>query len=351
MKIRLNEKITNKDLKIICHQIASMYSSGVDILTILDLVSKNPKKIISTSFRLIKKYIESGESITKSFAVANTFSKFFIGMIYTGEVSGNLEFVFARLSNYYDREYKLRSRILSSIIYPVILLIVSVVSILFILVFVIPNFEAAFDLESFRGSFGAEFLFKISRFLRENYVFILAFILLFLVMTVRFIKNEDRIRLWMCRKKYKIPILRKIFNLVILDKFSRSLSILVESGVNISEALSISISTLDDRYIEGRLKQVINYIESGNSITNSFAKTGVFPEIYISMISSGEQGGRFDESLKMIAVFYQEEVDIEIEKLMKLFEPIMIVIMGLFIGGIVISIMSPIFDMISSVGY
>lgn len=166
MKILLQKKIRDKELKLICQQIASMEKSGCDLMTIFDTIINTSSKKVSGVMAMVKRNIERGRTMTEAFYLTNAFSVFFISMIRAGEVSGNIDFVFEKMTAYYDREYRLKNKLLTAAIYPMILVFVTLLSLVFMLVFVVPNFESAFAVDMDQLPVATRSLFGLSRFLR-----------------------------------------------------------------------------------------------------------------------------------------------------------------------------------------
>ena len=343
MKILSQKKIKDKELKLICQQIASMEKSGCDLMTIFDTIIKTSSKKVSGVMIMVKRNIERGRTMTEAFYLTNAFSVFFISMIRAGEVSGNIDFVFEKMSAYYDREHRLKNKLLAAAIYPMILVFVTLLSLIFMLVFVVPNFEAAFAVDM-------DQLPVATRFLRTNLLILLVFSTLLLVSLVQMVKNSREIKAWYDEKKFEIPKLGGLHRMIVSDSFSRAMAILLGSGVHIGESIDITTRLLDNSHIEKKMKLVGERIKKGNSVTRSLELSGIFPQVFISMLMSGEESGNFDRSLEMASSYYERELDQELENLIKIVEPALILLMGLIIGGCLYAILSPMFDMISSLG-
>mgnify|MGYP000998315914 CR=1 FL=1 len=347
MKILLQKKIRDKELKIICQQIASMEKSGCDLMTIFDTIIKTSSKKVSGVMIMVKRNIERGRTMTEAFYLTNAFSVFFISMIRAGEVSGNIDFVFEKMTAYYDR---LKNKLLAAAIYPMILVFVTLLSLIFMLVFVVPNFEAAFAVDMDQLPVATRSLFGLSRFLRTNLLILLVFSTLLLVSLVQMVKNSREIKAWYDEKKFEIPKLGGLHRMIVSDSFSRAMAILLGSGVHIGESIDITTRLLDNSHIEKKMKLVGERIKKGNSVTRSLELSGIFPQVFISMLMSREESGNFDKSLEMASSYYERELDQELENLIKIVEPALILLMGLIIGGCLYAILSPMFDMISSLG-
>lgn len=350
MKILLQKKIRSRDLKLICQQIASMEKSGCDLMIIFDTIINTSSTSVSDVMRMVKRSVERGRTMTEAFYLTNVFPMFFISMIRAGEASGNMDFVFERMSKYYDREYRLKNKILSAAIYPIILAVVTLLSLLFMIVFVVPNFEQAFFVDMDKLPLATRSLFSLSKFIRANYLLLVVFFLVTIISIVRLVKNSEQVKFWYDEKKFLIPKLGGVYRMIVSDSFSRSMYILLASGVHISESIDISTKLFNNTYIEKRMKLVATGVKKGRSITKSLEISGLFPQVFISMLMSGEESGNFDKSLEMASTYYERELDLELDKLVKILEPVLILIMGLIIGACLYAILSPMFDMISNLG-
>lgn len=349
MKTLLMRKIKDKEIKVMCHQFSGMINSGCDLISCFNTLIQSSSQRMSVVLMLAKRNLERGKSLTESFALTNSFSTFFISMVFAGEMSGKLDYIFERMSKYYDREYKLKNKLLRASVYPIILTVVSMAALIFMLVFVIPNFETSFLIEGANIPNATKRVFQFSKFIKGNLLYILVLLPILLCVLIKIAKGSEEFKSWIDKMKFSIPKLKKICHLVLSDKFSRSLSILMGSGVNITESIAISIRVVDNRYIESKMKIATEYIGKGNSVTNALKATGIFPDMFISMLSSGEETGRFDSCLDSVSKYYEEELDIELETFMKIVEPVLIVFMGLIIGSVLVSVLLPMFDVISSI--
>lgn len=344
-----NKKIKEKELRVLCRQMGILLESGCEITKVMGILKNQSNNKIDDILSQISNHIQLGNSITESFQKINLFSSFFISMIKAGEFSGNLDKVMHNLADYYDKEYKLKSKIKTVLIYPIILLILSMLSMLFIMIIVIPNFEMIFISNGIKVPLLTKILIGISRFIRTKYIYIIMFILVATPLLTHFIKNNPKINKFKNNLKFKIPLIKNITNLVITTRFCRALNMLVASGVQIVKAIDISAQTIDDKFIYEKLLISKEYIEKGNSIGDSLMKVNIFPRLFISMINIGEESGKLDDSLKTIDSFCSNDLDIKIEQIMKIIEPLIIVIVGVFIGIFMVAMVIPMFDAIVSI--
>lgn len=349
MEIRRKGKLKPKEIKIISMQMCGMLRSGCDIITVLDTIIYSSTDKISETMLKIRDEIEFGKSITESFSRTNMFPKFFTNVLYAGDSSGNTDIVFEKLAQYYDREEKVKAKIMSASIYPAILFLVSTIAINFIFIFVIGNFKKAFDIGETNIPNSTKVIFFISDFIRKYIVYIYVLIFLSIIYTVKTVRESDRARLWIDKKKMSMPILRGVISLKLSEKFSRVLLIMISSGINITDSMEAATNVIGNRYAEMKLEKSMELIEEGNQIADSLEQSGIFPKVFISMLKSGEESGNFDKSLEEISTYFNQELDIKVEKILKTMEPLMIAVMGLIIGITMISLIYPMINMISGI--
>lgn len=346
---KTNVKIKEKEIRILCRQMGILLESGCEITKMIDILRNQFNNKISEILSETSNHIKKGNSITESFKKSKSFSTFFIGMIKAGETSGNLDKVMHSLADYYDKEHKVKSKIRTVSIYPIILLILSILSMIFIMVVVIPNFEMIFTSNGINPPLLTTILINVSIFIRTKYIYITIVILGTTPMLTHFIKNSTKINQFKNNLKFKIPVIKNITQLVITTRFCRALKILVESGVQIIDAIEISAKIIDNKLTYEKLLISKECIEKGNSIGHSLELSNVFPKLFISMINIGEESGRLEQSLKTIDSFYSNDLDIKMEQIMKLIEPIIISIIGIIIGIFMIAMVMPMFDAIVSI--
>ncbi|MEG1310717.1 MAG: type II secretion system F family protein [Romboutsia sp.] len=342
-------KLKDKELRILCKELSILLESGSEITKILDILKSQSNKRIERILVNISNHIQKGNSITESFQTTKAFSNFFLSMIKAGEVSGNLDNVMKNLSDFYDKEYKLKSKMKIILIYPLILIMISTLSMLFILLFIVPNFQIIFENNGINPPIITKILINMSIFIRKNYIVLVILILMVLLIVSYNLKNNPIIKSLNNKLKFEIPILKKFNLLVVTTRFCRSFSILIEGGVQILEALEIASNVIDNNFIYKKLLISKEYINRGNGISYSLNKSNVFPNLFISMINIGEESGKLDDSIKTINEFYENDLNIKVEQFTRSIEPIITVIIGSIIGIFIIAMVMPMFDAISSI--
>ena len=344
-----SRKMKDNETKLLCRQISGMLKSGCNIITVFDTIIESSDLKISYILSIVKKGILNGKNLTEAFAISNAFPNFFIKMVYAGERSGEIDYVFEKLAQYYEREDRVKSKLFNVSIYPIILLIVLFIASNIIFVFAIPDFIAAFDFDGLELPLLSRIVFKISNLLRKNAILIYLIIFSTIFIFIRTIKSSISFKIWIDEKKFKKIKIKKISELILSERVSRVLFILLGSGIHITEAMDIAIETISNSYAERKLKIAAKNIEEGNSLSISFQSIDIFPKSFISMIRSGEESGNFDKSLEESSIYYRDELDKQIDRFIRLIEPTMIIIMGLVIALGMISVVYPMVSIISTI--
>ena len=343
-----SQKLKNKELKILCKEIGILFESGCEITRLLEVLEAQASKKLKPVLKRILREIESGNSITESFKNTSAFSRFFISLVYAGEVSSNLDQVMYRLSEYYDKEAKLKSKIISISIYPTILAFVTVGSVLSILLFIMPKYEAIYLANNIDIPAITRGMLFVSNFIRNNYIAILLVSFTLLIISAYVVKNNQELRKELHKLFLRLPKIGELMLLNLTNKFSKSLYILIKSGVEIVNAIDISAKVIDKRYIYDMICIANDSIKEGNNIGVSLSKINLFPELFITMVTIGESTGRLEETLDTINKFYENEIDEKVEIGIKYLENGIILIMGLIVSATVVSMVIPMFNTISS---
>jgi type IV pilus assembly protein PilC len=342
------KSVPAKNLAVFTRQFSVMIDAGLPLVQCLDILGNQEEhKYFAQVILQTRTDVEGGMSLAEAMKRhPKCFDALFCNMIAAGEAGGILDTILKRLAVYIEKAVKLKGQVKSAMIYPVAVIVIAVVVIGVILWKVIPTFAALF------AGLGATLPLptRVVIALSDNLVRFMPFILVGIVAigwafksyyaTVGGRRVIDAITL-------KLPILGPIMRKIAVARFCRTLSTLMASGVPILDGLDITAKTSGNAVIEGAIMQTRSSIERGETIAAPLKETGVFPGMVVQMISVGEATGALDTMLGKIADFYEEEVDVAVEGLLTLMEPVMIAFLGGAVGGIVIAMYMPIFDLIS----
>lgn len=342
-------KLKNKDLKVLSKEMSILLKSGCEISKILLILINESNNKVSSVLRSILSSIEKGNSIKDSFENTEAFSKFYISMIQAGEMSGNLDDIMDKLATYYEKENKLRNKIISILIYPTILIISMIISFIFILIFLIPNFEDIYSDNNMKTPGLTKILIFLSHLVRDDFYLIIIGNLVLIGGIIYLNKNNGKFNEMINKILFKLPVVKTYIKLIISNKFIKALSILIASGVQIVDSIEVSAKVMSNEYIYEKICKANELIKKGNSIGDSLKTVEELPSLLLSMIVIGEESGRLDTVLNTVTDYYENELDSRLEIGTKYFENFVTLFIGIIVGVVVISMMVPMFDAVSAI--
>jgi len=342
--------IKMRDIVILTRQFSTMINAGlplVQAMTILAEQSQN--KVLSDIMRKVVFDVESGNTVADALGKhPQAFSNLYVNMVAAGEAGGILDTILMRLATFMEKNDALIRKVKGAMIYPGVIMTVAAIAVTVLLIFVIPVFENLFASAGLALPLPTRIVMGASRFLKGYWYIVLGVIAAGVFMFKRYHSTPDG-KLKIDRFMLKVPVLGDVLRKSAVSRFTRTLGTLISSGVSILDGLEITAKTAGNRVVQDAIMESRSSIAGGDTIAQPLKKSGVFPPMVISMISVGEQTGGLDEMLSKIADFYDEEVDAAVSNLLSLLEPVMIVFLGVVVGGMVVSMYLPIFDMINAV--
>ncbi|WP_415286299.1 type II secretion system F family protein [Candidatus Pelagibacter sp. Uisw_104] len=347
--------IKPQEILIFCKQFATMLRAGLPVLNTLEMLaaqtSRPPmKKIIET----IKKDLESGNALSKCFEKhTKIFDTVVVNLIKAGEASGKLDTFLQKIVINLEKREKIKSQIKSALFYPGVLFSVAILVTVFMLMNVVPTFVNMYEGMGMADDLPTPtaVIMSMSEFVRSSGgFFLLVFIISFVVGFKFLIKKNYEVRKNWHRVVMKLPIFGNLIQKSILAKVSLVLGNLNQAGVDLIESIDIAKSVTDNVIVVEALENIKKGVFSGESLTDLFNKEKIFPTTFSQLISVGEQTGSLDEMFGSIAIYYEEEFDVAVANLASLIEPIMIVFMGITIGGLMLAMYAPIFNVGAIIG-
>jgi type IV pilus assembly protein PilC len=339
------KKVKLDDLVIFTRQLATMIDSGIPLVHALGILSEqveNPS--LKAVVVVVRQDIEAGMSFCDALAKhPKVFSELFVNMARAGESSGMLDDILDRLATYLEKTSALTRKISSSLVYPAVVISMAIIITIVLLLKVVPTFKGIFDVLGGHLPLPTQILIFASDLLRKYFLFLVIFMAFLGFFLKRYIATEKG-RYNFDRLKLKAPILGELFRKLSVAKFSRTFSTLVKSGVSVLSALSIVSKTSGNKVVEETVVNCSKSVRDGESIAQPLLRSGVFPAIVCRMISVGEQTGQLEKMLTKIADFYDEQVDSATSALTSMIEPLVIAFLGIVVGGIVIALFLPIFQ-------
>ena len=344
----LEKKVKSKDLAVFCRQFYTMLNSGLTILNCLNILANEiQNKALRDVLSKLEEDVKKGELLSESMGKhKDIFPKILISMVESGEASGNIDEMMLRMSIHFEKENKINNKVKGAMTYPIILAFVAIVAVAFIMLFVMPTFIDMFESEGVTLPLITKMLLGLSSFLSNNTILI-TLAIIGMVIAFNIYKKTDNGIESISKIKLEIPVLGTLNKKVIVSRFTRTLSTLLEAGVSIVQALPIVAGVLDNKVAEDAILKVREKVVKGEGLSGPIRENELFPKMLSSMIRIGEESGSLDDILNKTADFYDDEVEQAIQKATSLIEPIMIIIMGVVIGGIVLAIMIPMFNMYS----
>jgi len=347
----LQPKVSGKTLSVFTRQFATMIDAGLPLIQGLDILgSQEPNPTLKKAITKIKTDVESGSTLSNALKRhPKIFSDLYVSLVAAGEMGGMLDTILNRLANYIEKAEKLKSKVKSAMVYPSVVLIISIIVIAVLLIFVIPVFQEMF--EGLGGELPAltQVVVDMSNFLRHNIIYILAVIVAVYFAFTKF-KSTEKGRVVVDKTLLGLPVLGVLLKKSAVANFTRTLETMTTSGVPILEGLVIVSATAGNKVIEKAILDTKTSISEGKTIAEPLAKSGIFPPMVTQMISVGESTGALDTMLGKIADFYEDEVDTAVEALTALIEPFMMVFLGGTIGTMLAAMYLPIFKIAGAIG-
>ncbi len=350
LKIRLGTGVKKVEVSRFTRQFATMIGAGLPMVQCLEIMAAQVEnKELARVIGSVKESVQGGSTLADALARhSKIFDQLYTNMVEAGEMGGALDGILVRLAVYREKADALVRKVKGALIYPAVISVVAVGVTTAMLVWIVPVFASMF------GSLGAELpeptqvILGISNFLQSNFVYILIGLLFGVTGFILWVRTPKG-RAIFDAMLLKAPIFGNLVRKSSVARFTRTLGTLLSSGVSILDALDITAKTAGNTVIAAAIKKSVFSIAEGDTITGPLKESGVFPPMVTQMISVGEKTGGLDEMLQKIADFYDEEVDEAVSALTSVIEPIVIVIMGIIIGGIMIAMYLPMFDIIGKI--
>ncbi|MGI6748513.1 MAG: type II secretion system F family protein [Anaerovoracaceae bacterium] len=343
-------KLSLKDIAMFSRQLSAMLEAGVTLIKALNILylqmeKKNVKESIKRLYENVQKGDQLSDALKKQEGV---YPEIMISMVEAGEASGRLDSVIAKVADTFEKDVKLRNKIKSSMMYPIILAVLCVAVVLILVMKVLPVFMTMFT-ESMVLPLPTRILLAFSDIL-TGYWYIILLVIAAIVFGIRaYVSTEEGKRKWHSTL-LKAPVLGKTITKIAAVRFTRTLGTLLSSGMTLIQSLEIVIKVVGNRIIMEGLETTKEDIRKGMPLSQSLRKADVLPPLVYSMIGIGEESGTIEDMLDKTSEYYDDEIDNSISKLVSLLEPILIVFMAFIVGFIIISILLPVFEIYQSVG-
>lgn len=344
------KSVKPKVMMIFTRQLATLIDAGLPLLRGLNVLAKQERdSVLKSTINKLADSVQGGSTFSEGLAQhPRLFNDLYVNMVKAGELGGVLEVVLTRLAEFQEKAQKIKNKVVAAMVYPVIVLVLALAIMTFLMIFIVPRFEAIFH-----DMLGDKplptitlFVIGVSDFMQNHWAILLG-LLVGIIVAYKLAARTRAGRAILDRVKLRAPLFGDLIRKTSISRFSRTLGTLVTSGVPILQALTITRETAGNTVIARAISQVHDSVKEGESIVQPLEASGAFPPMVISMIDVGEETGQLPEMLLKIAEVYDDEVDNSVAALTSLLEPIMIVLLALIVGTIVIALFMPLISIIS----
>jgi type IV pilus assembly protein PilC len=343
----LSDRVKLKDVAVFSRQFATMINSGLSLLRSLYILAEQTEsKPLAEIVNQVRMDVEKGASLSQALAKhPKAFNRLYVSMVKAGEVGGALDSVLLRLAETIEKQVELRRKVKSAMTYPVVVAALVLIIVTAMLLFVIPMFQNIYKQLGGKLPAPTQFLISISSVCRKFWYLIFGVEIGSVFAFRKWVNSEEGRKRWDAIK-LRVPIFGKLVRKTALARFSRTLSALVRSGVPILESLDIVADTSGNHVVAEAVRDTQGAVKRGEPLSKKLEDHDVFPPMVVQMMAVGEETGALDEMLDKIADFYDQEVEATVDALTSLIEPLLIVVMGVCVGGMIISLYLPMFNII-----
>jgi type IV pilus assembly protein PilC len=342
--------VKTRDVVIFTRQFATMINAGLPLVQALDILAQQTEnKVLADVTRQVVYDVESGQTLADALRKhPKAFTDLYVNMVAAGEAGGILDTILQRLAEFLEKNDAIIRKVKGAMVYPAVIMSVAVIAVAVLLIFVIPTFQNMFASVNLDLPLPTRIVIGLSQILQHYWWAIIGVIGLVVFAINRYYKTPAG-RLQIDTLLLRFPVIGDVLRKSAVSRFTRTLGTLISSGVSILDGLEITARTAGNMVIHNAVMESRQSIAGGDTIAAPLQRSKVFPPMVISMIAVGEQTGGLDEMLSKIADFYDEEVDAAVGTLLSLMEPVMIVVLGVIVGGMVVAMYLPIFDMVNAV--
>lgn len=330
--VKTIKKFKTKDLAFSTRQLAAMLTSGLTLVKALDILCKEQESEAARNvWRDVYESVQKGESFSDALEVhGSVFPTLMTSMVGAGESSGQMDVIMQRLSDYYANQNKIANTIKGALIYPIILVILTVAIVIGVFVFIMPTFTNLYPNEDDIPTL-TKGMMAIGDFLTKHYIILISILVVLIFVTIYALKLPD-VKLKFDRFKIKGPAFGKLVVKIYTARFAQTMASLYSSGLPMVECLKRSSDTLNNTYISLKFRDVVDEVKSGETLSSSIQRADIFDSMFCSIIFVGEESGALDDILAKTAEYYDEEADSAVKRLCGLLEPVMLIVLGVIIA-------------------
>ncbi|AEM74126.1 type II secretion system F family protein [Caldicellulosiruptor acetigenus] len=350
VNVSFRKKLSIKELSMFCRQLSTMLMAGIPLITALSVIVEQFKgRAMGKVLEDIYKSVQSGSMLSRALAEkGECFPEILINMTEAGELSGSLDKTLERMATHFEKELKLKQKIVNALIYPAIVLLVAFGVLVIMLVYVIPTFVGIFDELGVDLPATTKFIIAASNFTRKNIIYIII-VIIFAIIGYKVFRNSEKGGVIIDSLKLKIPLIGKVLLGQATTRFARTLATMTSAGVSIIIALETTRNVINNKFIEKKFEDIILRVQRGEGLSVPIAESGIFPRIVEILIRTGEESGTLDSMLEKTADYFESEVENQVTRLTSVFEPLIIVLLAGMVGFLVSSIILPLFKLYGSI--
>ena len=349
--LSLYKKATLKDIALFCRQFSFVLSAGINILRALEIAKEQTEnKRLKNMLEKVFEDVQRGQALSEAMRINKELPEMLINMIEVGETSGTLDRIMQRMADYYDKEFRQGQKVKQALTYPAVVSIFAIVVVIILMVKVLPTFIDMFSqFPNAKMPAATVFLMGMSNFIATKW-WLLIIIAAAIIALFKIYSNTEEGSYNVDNIKIRIPIFGKMFRKVITARFARTFGMLMGSGVPLMQCVDISADIVGNKVYGKALSSIRGELEKGSSLGETLEKEKLFPNMLTQMIKIGEESGTLDNILEKTAEFYDAEVETATTQLTAMLEPAIMVVLAVVVGFIVISIITPMFDMYNVIG-
>lgn len=344
------KRVKDKDLAVFCKQFVSVLNAGVTVITALEMMGEQlENKTLQAALRDAQAYVQKGGTLADAFKInPKVFPPIMVNMVAAGEMSGNLEVCFERLTTHFENANALKSKVKSAMTYPIVILIIVIAVVVVLLMTVIPQFAQMFNDLGSELPKATQMLINFSEFLQHKW-YIVIVIVVAIVAAFKFVGKTDAGSLLYAKIGLKAPVFGNLNIKSAAATFSRTLATLMASGIPLIDAVEQVAKMMNNRIIRDGILEARNQVAKGVPLSKPIRDMEIFPNMLPQMIKIGEETGNIEEMITKVADYYEMEVNDAADALTAMLEPMIIVVMGVVVGGIVLCIYSPMLNMYDAI--
>ena len=335
------KRVKRKDLMHFSRQLGVFVKAGIPIVEALEVIgSETTDKVLKPTLADMIDRLQAGDTFASAASAhPEAFPDYYLGILGSAELTGTLDVVLDQLAEYIERDVDARSKVTSALVYPAVVFVMAIVTVVILASFVLPRFKTFFDSFHAKLPLPTRMMLSISNFVSTWWWAILALIVL-VIAGFMFMRRNDNTKAWLDSIMLKLPVAGDMVQAVILERICRILSSMVRAGVALPEAMSVTADASNNAVYKRGLSQVREEMMEGQGLSAPIARTGLFPGAARQMFRVGEETGTLDEQLALAATYYNREVDIRVKRFTSLFEPAVIIFMGLIVGFVAVALVS-----------